>query len=288
MRDYGKVFSSFWTSESTRVLSSDGRLLALYLLTSPHTTMIGAFRLPDGYVADDMGWGLERVSEGFHNLEENGFATRCMLSKWVVITNFLEWNEIENPNQAKAAIKLIEQVPENHPLKPALVRGLMESIGRFKDKIPADLWNRLETLAKGLLNQEQEQEQEQEKGKAPPSKSADCPGPACNKPVNGSPIAFSTFLSRCRESGERPIADYGPVWAYAEKAGIPEDAIVLCWQEFGRKYGEEGGRSSKRYRDWRQAFRNCVEENWFGLWTLDEQGRAVLTSKGRIAEKVTA
>lgn len=129
---------------------------------------------------------------------------------------------------------------------------------------------------------------EQGTGKAPPSKSADSPGPECKKPVNGSPIAFSTFLSRCKESGERPIADYAPVWAYAEKAGIPEDAIVLCWQEFGRKYGEEGGRSSKRYRDWRQAFRNCVEENWLALWTLDEQGRAVLTSKGRIAEKVTA
>lgn len=114
------------------------------------------------------------------------------------------------------------------------------------------------------------------------------PEPECTKPVNGSAISLSTFLDRCKAHNERPIGDYRPVWEYAEKVGVPEDAIVLAWQEFVRKYGPSGGRSAKRYRDWRQAFRNCVEENWLGLWTLDEQGRAVLTSKGRMAEKVVA
>lgn len=34
MRDYGKVFTSFWMSETTRDLSGQARLLALYLLSS--------------------------------------------------------------------------------------------------------------------------------------------------------------------------------------------------------------------------------------------------------------
>lgn len=114
------------------------------------------------------------------------------------------------------------------------------------------------------------------------------PEPVCTKPVNGSAISLATFLDRCKEHHERPIGDYRPIWEYAEKVGIPEDAVVLAWQEFARKYGPSGGRAAKRYRDWRQAFRNCIEENWLGLWTLDEQGRAVLTSKGRMAEKVVA
>lgn len=114
------------------------------------------------------------------------------------------------------------------------------------------------------------------------------PEPVCTKPVNGSAISLSTFLERCKSHNERPIGDYRPVWEYAEKVGIPEDSIVLAWQEFARKYGSSGGRATKRYRDWRQAFRNCIEENWLGLWTLDEHGRAVLTSKGRMAEKVVA
>lgn len=107
-------------------------------------------------------------------------------------------------------------------------------------------------------------------------------------PVNGTAISLKTFLSRCQEAGERPIGDYKPVWEYADRIGIPEDSVVLCWQEFVRKFGNGGARESKRYRDWRQAFRNCVEDNWFHIWALDEQGRAILTTKGRIAEKINA
>lgn len=112
--------------------------------------------------------------------------------------------------------------------------------------------------------------------------------PKPHNPVNGSAISLKTFLARCKAAGERPIGDYRPVWEYAEKVGLHEDSVVLCWQEFTRKFGNGGGRDTKRYRDWRRAFRNCVEDNWFGLWTLDEQGRAVLTARGRIAEKVAA
>ena len=61
MRDYGKVQSSFWTSADTCKLSDDGKLLSLYLLTGPHSNILGCFRLPIGYVSDDLGWGFERV-----------------------------------------------------------------------------------------------------------------------------------------------------------------------------------------------------------------------------------
>ena len=68
MRDYGKVFSSFWTSSNIRALSEDGRALAIYVLTSPHGTISGAFRLPDGYESEDLQWSSERVKKGFEEL----------------------------------------------------------------------------------------------------------------------------------------------------------------------------------------------------------------------------
>lgn len=135
---------------------------------------------------------------------------------------------------------------------------------------------------------ETETETEKKRISTPEQVGGALPEPVCTKPVNGSAISLATFLDRCKEHHERPIGDYRPIWEYAEKVGIPEDAVVLAWHEFARKYGPSGGRAAKRYRDWRQAFRNCIEENWLGLWTLDEQGRAVLTSKGRMAEKVVA
>jgi hypothetical protein len=107
-------------------------------------------------------------------------------------------------------------------------------------------------------------------------------------PVNGHAIAFATFLDRCKTAGEKPISEYQPVWVFADKIGLPEDLVVLCWQEFVRRYGKGGTDETKRYRDWRKAFRKCVEGNWFGLWSLDEQGRVVVTTRGRIADKVNA
>ena len=148
MRDYGKVFTSFWTSETTRSLTEDGRHLALYLLSSPHTNMIGAFRIPDGYVSEDLQWGLERVNKGFQNLQKEGFATRCETTKWVVIHNFLDWNEIENPNQAKGAIRLLDQVPETLKPKPDIARALLNQSANFKTEPMEGFYNRLETLSK--------------------------------------------------------------------------------------------------------------------------------------------
>ena len=111
MRDYGRVYTAFWTSEDIRSLTDDGRLLALYLLTSPHSTIAGVFRLPDGYASDDLQWGTERVSEGFHELLGKGFVDRCETTKWVWIRRFLDWNAPDGPNQWKAARKVAALIP---------------------------------------------------------------------------------------------------------------------------------------------------------------------------------
>lgn len=144
MRDYGKVFTSFWTSSSIRGMSEDGRALSMYLLTCPHGTIPGVFRLPDGYACEDLQWTAERVKEGFDELLANGFATRCEATKWVWIAKHLEWNPPENPNQKKAAAKLAAQVPDECCWKPAFVGIHGESLGIE--------WNKKETVAEPFAN----------------------------------------------------------------------------------------------------------------------------------------
>lgn len=129
MKDYSKVFTSFWTSADIRKMPEDARMLALYLLTSPHSNMIGCFRIPDAYVADDMQWGSERVSKGFAELYANGFATKGA-DHWCVIHNFLKWNPIENPNQGIAAARQFEQVPVSSPAKSLCANALSLYAGK--------------------------------------------------------------------------------------------------------------------------------------------------------------
>lgn len=156
MRDYGKVHTSFWTSSNIRAMSDDGRALALYLLTSPHGTIAGVFRLPDGYACEDLQWDSERIKKGFIELLSNGFANRCETTKWVWIAKYLEWNPPENPNQRKAAGKVASQVPDKCIWKSIFMRDCAEFIGL----ITPPNTNPSETLQKPFLNQDQEQEQE--------------------------------------------------------------------------------------------------------------------------------
>jgi hypothetical protein len=121
MRDYGKIYTRFWTSTDIASLSVGAKLIAAYLLSSPHTTMIGCFRLPLAYIVDDVGMPSEMVAEGLLELSRNGFITRDEGLSLILIPNFLRWNQIENPNQGKAAAKLVEQIPRNSSVYAELV-----------------------------------------------------------------------------------------------------------------------------------------------------------------------
>ncbi len=177
MRDYGKVHTSFWTSLNIRSMSEDGRALAMYLLTCPHGTIAGVFRLPDGYACEDLQWSPERVKEGFDELFRNGFANRCETTKWVWIVKHFDWNPPENPNQKKAAYKVAAQVPEECGWKPDFMRDCGVFFGVEIPIIP----NPSGTLPEPFLNQEQEQEQEQDL-KASCGGPASCPPPPATIP----------------------------------------------------------------------------------------------------------
>lgn len=117
MRDYGKIHNGFWTGETLKGLSGDAKLLAAYLLSSPHTNMIGCFRLPDAYACDDLEWTSERLRNGFETLSQAGFVRYDARTKWVWIVNFLSFNKPENPNQWKAAAKLTASIPDSVAFK---------------------------------------------------------------------------------------------------------------------------------------------------------------------------
>lgn len=158
MREYGRVYNSFWSSSTTGSMSDDAKLLAIYLMTCHHSTIAGAFRLPYGYVSDDLGWTSERVLQGFAELSAKGFCNRCETTKWVCISKHFEWNRPENPNQRKAAAKVLASIPDECAWKLDFMRAAAEFLGDDAPEIP----NPSATVPKPFLNQEQEQEQEQD------------------------------------------------------------------------------------------------------------------------------
>lgn len=183
MRDYGKVYCTFWTSEDTRDLSDDGKLLALYLLTTGHANIVGCFRIPDAYVCDDIGWTAERVSKGFQELLAKGFATRNERSQWIVVHKFLRWNQIENPNQAKAARKAALAIPESSGVLGFMADALRKFctysegwIDNPSERVAEPFRNHVETVSKPTTGTTTETEQ-----KAKPLRASRSAGPLFEK-----------------------------------------------------------------------------------------------------------
>jgi len=161
MREYGSVQTQFWSDVALQNLSTHAKLLAVYLLTGPHTNMLGCFRLPIGYVAEDLKWGGETVCKAFAELAQIRFLIRDPESNWILITHFLNWNPIENPNQGKSLSKLFNRVPPQSAFFKLLIKILLDHT-KYLDE-----WfkNHLATLSQPFLNQEQNQEQEQKQEK---------------------------------------------------------------------------------------------------------------------------
>ena len=227
MRDYGKVHSSFWTSSTIRGMSEDARTLAFYLLTSPHATIAGVFRLPDGYVCDDLQWAPERVAEGFVELFDKGFANRCETTKWVWVREHLRWNPPENPNQRKAAAKCVQAVPSDCGWKADFIRVCGHELGISE----AESRNPSGTVAKPFLNQKQEQEQKQEQKRKEPA----------------SPIG-----SRLPQDWKLP--DEWRTWAQAERPGLDVDRESASFADYW--HGVAGAKGRKA--DWQATWRNWI------------------------------
>lgn len=132
MRDYGKIHTGFWASETMLGLESDARLLAIYLMTSQHTTMLGAFRLPDAYACEDLGWDSERFRNGLKTLSEAGFVKYDGVAKVVWIVKFVKWNRPDNPNQQKSIIKLAQALPDSLAFKDEILAsiGVSETVAK--------------------------------------------------------------------------------------------------------------------------------------------------------------
>lgn len=77
MRDYGKVNGNFWIGRTGRSLrgNHEAQIVALYLITSPHSNMIGLFHCPIAYIANETGLSTQGATKGLRCLIDVGFCT---------------------------------------------------------------------------------------------------------------------------------------------------------------------------------------------------------------------
>lgn len=132
MREFGTIHRGFWANQDLQEAGDDARLLGAYLLTSPHTVALGAFRLPDAYACEDLGWSPKRFQDGLEALSDAGFIKYDPATKWVWVMKFLQWNRPANPNIWKAIAKAAANVPGSVSFRDEILSsaGVSETVSQ--------------------------------------------------------------------------------------------------------------------------------------------------------------
>ncbi|HMB57820.1 MAG TPA: hypothetical protein VKM35_11515 [Arenimonas sp.] len=256
-RDFSKVSPQFWTGTTGKNLRghAEAQIVALYLMTSPHSTMTGVFTVPILYIAHETGLSAEGASKGLTRCIDEAFCTYDQRSETVFVhamAGHQVGTELKSGDKRLIGVrKQYDHMPDD-AIKAAFFRRYGDAYG---------LSGPLNDIAKESPSQA-------------PSKPGAVEG-AVAIAVAGerSPKGACTF-SKWIESleGKEAIPPDDPVFLYAETVGIPADYLALAWAWFERTYGSGGTRSGKRYSRWPQVFRKAVEDNWPKAWFADGDG----------------
>jgi len=175
MRDYSKIQPKFWDSEivaAMEINNIDAAYVALYLMTSPASTMLGLFRCSAVQIADDSHLSVDRVELALSALERTGFLERDTRRKLVYVKKMaavqIEKSLKSSDNRVIAIKKELDSLPDCE-LKHSFISDYN---GAFSLGFSLDI-EQLEAPSKPLLSPPTSQEQEQEQGARAVSKSSE-------------------------------------------------------------------------------------------------------------------
>jgi len=194
MRDYAKVSPTFWTGKTGKDLRRRGAeavVVAMYLMSSPHSNMLGLFYQPTLYMAHETGLGVEGASKGLAECVEAGFCSFDEASEVVWVHEMALYQIGEHLKPADKRCKGVAREYEALPDCPFLgafydryarayhmrarrsgegeppLAAVVQVVEAGPQTMP--LFSANEAPSEGVRSQEQEQEQEQEKTPPPPA-----------------------------------------------------------------------------------------------------------------------
>ena len=173
MARYKKIDVRIWNDAKFNALSSDARLIFLFMLTSPQTTMVGAVPVDKHTVSRILKFDEIRYGIGYKQLSKYGMLEYDEAGIFW-IKNFLKYNSPENPKVVISWSSLLDLFPEcqllikiaKSVLKACETRGeayVKALHPEFKKLAKYDMSNGMPYgIAYPMPYQEQEQEQEQD------------------------------------------------------------------------------------------------------------------------------
>ena len=255
MRAYAKVGPTFWTGETGKALrrkGTDAVVTALYLVTSPHSNMLGLYYQPVMYMAHESGLGIEGASKGLAGCIDVGFCSYDEDTEMVFVHEMAAWQIAEELKATDKRCAGIQKDYDALPDNPFLSRFFdryeiafrLKRRRTFKGEMSEGGHGPYQAPPKPHRSQEQEQEQEQERHAPPKSR----------RPARAS----QTSLPADFEVSDR-------VKAWAAKGGFTQ--LEQHMDAFKLKAAAKGYVNA----DWDAAFMGAVRDDWAGLRNADKR-----------------
>jgi hypothetical protein len=251
-REYAKLGPTFWTGKTGKEIKrrgSEGVVVALYLLSSPHSNMLGLYYQPKLYMAHETGLGIEGASKGLQICIEAGFCAFDEASEMVWVFEMAAYQVAERlastDKRCKGIQKDYDSLTECPFLGPFFERYVeaFHLTGR-RDPDPENFElgeGPYQAPSKPHRSQEQEQEQEQE-----------------SKPPGDKPLRIADLEA---EGIDRQVARDWLEVRRAKKAPL----TVTAWQAVKREAAVAGLTPAK-------AVAIAAERGWQGFkasWLKD-------------------
>lgn len=128
---YTKIHDRIWSMFKREGFTCDEKILYIYLFSCPHRTILGLYKLPLAYIAEDLCFSVSATKKLMDGLENKKMIEYDAANSLVLVKKFLECNEIPNKNVEKKAVKFAES---GFPETPLLESLLLEVLP-YKEKL---------------------------------------------------------------------------------------------------------------------------------------------------------
>ena len=206
MREYAKLAPTLWTGETGKALRKKGPealIVAVYLMSSPHSNMLGLYYQPVMYMAHETGLGIEGASKGLLCCIEASFCSYDADTEMVYVHEMAAYQIGAALSSGDKRCKGIQKDYDALPSCPFLASWFDRYCADF------NLTTRRENKTKKLdgteapsmphRSQEQEQEQEQEFEEANASSSSAEPTEAGQKKARTPNTPFEEIVALYHE-----------------------------------------------------------------------------------------
>lgn len=143
-------YNRFWRDNKVKQLSSNGKYLFSYMITSPYNNELGLYYMPLALVAHDTGLNENTVKVEMNKLIEASLVKYDYQNEMVFVVNFLRFNNQENSISVKEVESILENLPETYLIKDFLESVIVNKLSYINEDVIINWKENFQPIIRGF------------------------------------------------------------------------------------------------------------------------------------------